>query len=144
MCQWAPHRKVVTVYSAASSGGSSALPLLFVILIIGAMYFLMIRPQQRRNREMQSMQSSLGPGDEVMTSSGLYGEVVEIDEADGTVLLEVAPEVVLKFARGAIVKTVTSAQQEQHDEEPDDAADADEAAGTAAATSDPVIERRQD
>ena len=115
MCQWAPHRKVVTVYSAASSGGSSALPLLFVILIIGAMYFLMIRPQQRRNREMQSMQSSLGPGDEVMTSSGLYGEVVEIDEADGTVLLEVAPEVVLKFARGAIVKTVTSAQQEQHD-----------------------------
>lgn len=139
----------MTVFSAASSSGSSALPLLFVILIIGAMYFLMIRPQQRRNREMQSMQASLGPGAEVMTNSGIYGEIVEIDESDGTVLLEIAPDVVVKVARGAIARTVTPAGQ---DTEPDDEADGDEPAGSggtvatadAPATADTVIERRKD
>jgi preprotein translocase subunit YajC len=110
---------------AASSGGSSALPLLFVVVIIAGMYFLMIRPQQRRAREQQSMQATLGPGDEVMTSSGIYGEIVEIDEADGSVLLEVAEDVVVKFARGAIVRTVTKAAHE--DDEPEDEVDADEA-----------------
>ena len=129
----------------ASNSGSSALPLLFIILIIGAMYFLMIRPQQRRSREMQSMQRSLGPGDEVMTSSGMYGEVVEIDESDGTVLLEVAPDVVLKFARGAIVRTVTpAAQHADADAEPDDAADTDDETPAAQADDSSVIERRKD
>ncbi len=129
---------------AASSGGSSALPLLFVILIIGAMYFLMIRPQQRRNREMQSMQASLGAGDEVMTSSGIYGEIVEIDESEGTVLLEIAPDIVVKFARGAVVRTVAPAQREV--EEPDDEADADQAepASSDGASAESVIERRKD
>ncbi|MBO0870708.1 MAG: preprotein translocase subunit YajC [Micromonosporaceae bacterium] len=97
---------------AASSTGSSALPLLFIILIFAAMYFLMIRPQQRRNREVQRMQSTLGPGDEVMTSSGIYGEVLDIDETEGTVTLEIAPEVSIKIARGAVAKVVTSAAQE--------------------------------
>jgi preprotein translocase subunit YajC len=137
---------------SASGGGSSALPLLFVILIIGAMYFLMIRPQQRRNRDMQSMQASLGPGDEVMTSSGIYGEVVEIDESDGTILLEISADVVVKFARGAVVRTVAQAQHEALEEEPDDEADADDLAEIEApAEADqqarpgsPVIEHRKD
>jgi preprotein translocase subunit YajC len=132
----------MTVPLGASSG-SSALPLLFIILIIGAMYFLMIRPQQRRNRDMQSMQASLEPGAEVMTSSGMYGEVVEIDEAEGTVLIEVAPETVIKFARGAVVRTVTPAAHA--DAEPDDATDADEpAAPLVTDDASSVIERRKD
>jgi preprotein translocase subunit YajC len=142
------------VYLAASSGGSSALPLLFVILIIGAMYFLMIRPQQRRNREMQSMQASLGPGAEVMTGSGIYGEVVEIDESEGTVLLEIAPDIVVKFARGAIARTISSAPQDAA--EADDEADGDEVGSVSPDTHPPsamddrptgaesVIERRKD
>ena len=104
-------RKVTTVPIAASSSGSSALPLLFIILIFAAMYFLMIRPQQRRNRETQRMQSTLGPGDEIMTSSGIYGEVLEIDEEAATVTLEIAPEVSIKIARGAVSKVITSVSQ---------------------------------
>lgn len=127
---------------AASSTGSSALPLLFIILIFAAMYFLMIRPQQRRNREVQRMQSTLGPGDEIMTSSGIYGEVLDIDETEGTVTLEIAPEVSIKIARGAVSKVVTSVSH--------DAGGAGEADTTAeqmtdaAAEANPVIERRKD
>jgi preprotein translocase subunit YajC len=112
---------------AASSSGGSALPLLFGILLIGAMYFLFIRPQQRRNRAIQAMQSTLGVGDEVMTGSGIYGTVVEIDDESGTIDLEIAPDVTVKFARGAVAKVVASAAREESDEdeaEPDEETDA--------------------
>jgi preprotein translocase subunit YajC len=124
-------------YLAASSSGSF-LPLLFLVVIFGAMYLLFIRPQQRRNREIQAMQSRLGPGDEVMTGSGIYGTVTEIDEANGTVDLEISPEVVVRFARGAIARVVTQSAQGDHAEaEPEDDADLE-----TDVNDHPVIERR--
>lgn len=75
-------------------------------LIFGAMYFLMIRPQQRRRRAAEQMQSGLGVGDEVVTIGGLYGTVTGVQ--DDTVLLEVAPGVRTRYARGAISRVVTS------------------------------------
>lgn len=116
------------------------------------MYFLMIRPQQRRAREAQNMRSALGPGDEIMTSSGIYGEIVEVDETDDTILLEVAPDVVVKFARAAIARTVSQApQDEEYDDESDgdEADDTEEADETAQTNQQPtgaenVIERRKD
>ncbi|GIH17365.1 hypothetical protein Raf01_55370 [Rugosimonospora africana] len=106
--------------AASSSGGSNYLPFVFIILLFGALYFLFIRPQQRRNREVQAMQSRLGVGDEVMTGSGVYGTVAEVDEEAGTVSLEVSPEVIIKFARGAVARTVTPAPQEEAEAEADE------------------------
>jgi preprotein translocase subunit YajC len=99
--------------AAGSSSGNISI-LIFVLLIAG-MYFLMIRPQQRRNRQVQQMQSRLGLGDEVMTGSGIYGTIVEFDEIAGTVTIEVAPEVDIKFAKGAIARVITPAPHEQGD-----------------------------
>src|SRR4051794_7043835 len=67
-------RKAIPVFLAAdpapTSGGSSFMTIGFFVLIVGAMYFLMIRPQNKRRREAQEMQSKLGPGDEVQTVGG--------------------------------------------------------------------------
>ena len=51
------------------------MPLLMIVLLFGVMYFMMIRPQQKRRREAEQMQASLGPGDEIVTIGGLYGTV---------------------------------------------------------------------
>ena len=56
------------------------MPLLMIVLLFGVMYFMMIRPQQKRRREAQQMQSTLGPGDEVVTIGGLHGTVVAADD----------------------------------------------------------------
>jgi preprotein translocase subunit YajC len=80
--------------------------LLFVLLLVG-MYFLMIRPQQRRARETREMQRSVGPGAEVMTTSGIYGTVTEIDQEDDTVVLEISTEVHVRFARAAIGRVIS-------------------------------------
>jgi preprotein translocase subunit YajC len=88
-------------------------------LIFAAMYFLMIRPQQRRRREMEAMQSAIGPGDEILTIGGLYGTVMAVD--DESVTLEVAPGVTNRYARGAISRVVSPT--ESADEETSSAAD---------------------
>ncbi|MFY1632597.1 preprotein translocase subunit YajC [Solwaraspora sp. WMMB335] len=86
------------------AGGASFMPILMIGLLFGVMYFMMIRPQQKRRREAEQMQSSIGPGDEVVTIGGLYGIVASVD--DETVMLEVAPGVHARYARPAIARVV--------------------------------------
>jgi preprotein translocase subunit YajC len=71
------------------------------------MYFLMIRPQQKRRREAAQMQSALGAGDSVVTIGGLHATVVAVE--DDVVLVEIAPGVEVRFSRPAIAK-VTRAE----------------------------------
>lgn len=143
-----PLRKVsVVLFAAPASGGGSFLPLLLIIVFIFGMYFLMIRPQQRRNRELQQMQSTLGPGAEVMTGSGIYGTVAEVDEEEGIVALEVAEGVTLRVARAAIARVISPA--EVYEDEVDDVEDVDDevdhetdATPTPAPNPNPIIERK--
>jgi preprotein translocase subunit YajC len=86
------------------AGGASFMPILMIGLLFGVMYFMMIRPQQKRRREAEQMQSSIGPGDEVVTIGGLYGTVTSMD--DETVMLEVSPGVHARYARPAIARVV--------------------------------------
>ncbi|ROT33267.1 preprotein translocase subunit YajC [Micromonospora sp. HM5-17] len=96
--------------AAENSGGAGSLmPILMIVLLFGVMYFMMIRPQQKRRREAEQMQSSLGPGDEVVTIGGLYGTVTTVD--DETVMLEVAPGVQTRYARPAIARVVKKAER---------------------------------
>jgi preprotein translocase subunit YajC len=105
------------VFNAAeASGGSSALPLLVVVAFAAFVYFLMIRPQQKRRREVQDMQSTMGIGDEVVTVGGLYGTVTEVN--DEYLMLEIQPGVTAKYARAAIGKVNRKAAAEAEEDEP--------------------------
>jgi preprotein translocase subunit YajC len=85
---------------------------LFVTLLL--MWALLIRPQQRRMRQHQSVVSSLRPGDEIVTAGGIYGRVRSVD--DDSMILEVAPGVELRVLRAAVSQRVT----EDDDDVPDD------------------------
>jgi preprotein translocase subunit YajC len=71
-----------------------------LLAMFGLMWVLLIRPQQRRVRQHQAVVSALKEGDEVITSGGLYGTVVEV-EGD-TILVEVSPEVIVRVLTGSI------------------------------------------
>ncbi|MBN1172808.1 MAG: preprotein translocase subunit YajC [Micromonosporaceae bacterium] len=88
-------------------------------LMLALLYFLMIRPQQRRSRRIAEMQSSMGIGDEVVTVGGLYGTICSVD--DETVMLEIAPDVVARYARASISRVVVSAADPE--DESDDSTD---------------------
>lgn len=99
----------IVLLAANGSAGGSLGVLLPLLLLLAVAYFLLIRPQQRRRREVESLQSTLGPGDEVVTVAGLYGTVVTID--DKVVTIEVAPGVTNRYARQAIGQIVNSASR---------------------------------
>src|SRR4051812_9283997 len=95
---------VLSIIAAEKSGGS-ALGLFVPMLLIGAaMYFLMIRPQRRKLRAQTALQSSIEVGDEVMTTSGMYGFVTLI-EGD-IAWLEIDDNVQIRIARQALQRKV--------------------------------------
>ena len=79
------------------TGPSPVMTILPFILIFVIMYFLVIRPQQKKGKEHQEMLNKLKKNDEVMTSGGIYGKVVAL--ADSVVTLEVAPNVRIRVHR---------------------------------------------
>ena len=70
---------VLAATSTAKNSGSPITSLIFFGAIFAGMYFVMLRPQRRRMRESQSLQSSLAVTDEVVLASGIYGFITEID-----------------------------------------------------------------
>jgi preprotein translocase subunit YajC len=88
------------------------LVLLFPFLLL---YVLLIRPQQRRLREAQQMAASLQPEDEVVTAGGIHGTVTAVDE--GTVWLEIAPDVIVRVLKGAIAQRLSDPVTVPDDEE---------------------------
>jgi preprotein translocase subunit YajC len=95
---------------AQSAGGSNLTFLIMIVGFIALMYFVMIRPQRKRQREQQDMQSNVQPGARVMTIGGLYGTVVDSD--DETITIEASDDTFLVFARQAVAKVVTPAETE--------------------------------
>jgi len=85
---------------APASGGMGLSTLLFPIILIAVMYFLMIRPQMKRQKEHRSMLDKLSRGDEVITSGGIAGVVVEVGE--NFVTVEVADNVRVRVQKAAV------------------------------------------
>lgn len=90
--------------AAAQPGGFSGMSLLFPILLIGVMYFLMIRPQMKRAKEHKAMLEKLSRGDEVITSGGIAGTIVDL--GDNFVSVEIADNVRIRVQKGAVANVL--------------------------------------
>ncbi|MEH3085627.1 MAG: preprotein translocase subunit YajC [Xylophilus ampelinus] len=91
-----------TAPAAAPAGGlmSSLTGMLPLVLMFVVLYFIMIRPQMKRQKEHRAMIDALAKGDEVATAGGLIGRVTRLDQ--GTIGLEIAPNVEVQLQRTAI------------------------------------------
>src|SRR3970282_5375 len=89
----------------------SIFPFLFIFFII---YFIVIRPQQKKTKEHQQMLNKLKKNDEVMTSGGIYGKVIDLK--DTVVTLEVAPNVRIRVHRPQISLVISADKTPATDE----------------------------
>lgn len=81
-------------------GGEIYSTLIMFGAIIAIFYFMIIRPQQKRQKERENLLSQIKKGDKVVTAGGIHGDIVGIDEK--TVLLEIADKVKVKVERNSI------------------------------------------
>ena len=88
-------------------GIESLIPL---ILIFAIMYFLLIRPQQKKMKEHQAMVAALRRGDRVITQGGILGKVTRVKEDDREIDVEIAQGVTVKVVRGTIAQVVTKTE----------------------------------
>ena len=104
--------------------------LILLLALLVLLWALLIRPQRSRQRQQQELLTSIEPGDEILTVSGIYGIVQEIDEEDD-LIVEVADAVHVRIARRAVAGVVKPDVDEDEEEgneadEGGEAAEADE------------------
>ena len=93
---------------AAQGGGGMTSFLIMMVAIFAIMYFFMIKPQQKRQKEIQNFQNSLQEGTQVVTGGGIYGTVKKIDLATGIIEVKIAEGVVIKVDKGYVYKDTAS------------------------------------
>ena len=89
----------LTLLAAQAAGGGGMSMIIMLVLMFAVMYSFMIRPQQKRQKEIRNFQNSLQIGTKVVTGGGVHGEVKKIDLADNTIEIEVAKGVVIKVEK---------------------------------------------
>ncbi len=92
--------------------------LIFIALLVAAFYFLILRPQRKRQQALQQTMNSVSPGSRVMLGSGVFGTVVSVGPRQ--VVLEISPGAELTVLKQAISKVVTEDDEDNLEEEEDE------------------------
>ena len=95
---------VMTIMLQAAGGGSAQF-LIMMVLIFGVMYFLMIRPQQKKQKELVKFRNALEKGQKIVTAGGIYGTVKEVKE--GYVLVEVDSNVAIRVDKNMVMRDLS-------------------------------------
>jgi preprotein translocase subunit YajC len=103
--------KVLSILLQAGGTGAKStdwyMPMMLVLLFV-IMYFFMIRPQQKKQKEVQKMRESLKIGDRVVTSGGIYGKIKDVE--DTAFLIEIAEGVRIKVDKASIFAATNDPQ----------------------------------
>ena len=87
--------------------------ILMMVAIFAIMWFFMIKPQQKRQKEIQKFQNELTEGTQVMTGGGIYGTVKSIDLTKNTVDVKIARDVVITVDKGSVFRDANSTNAPQ-------------------------------
>lgn len=98
--------------AAPAGGGSSGLSgILMIVVLVVIFYFFMIRPQQKRQKDIQKSREAMKSGDKVVTAGGVHGRIREIN--DKHILLEIAEGVRVRIDKNSVFASPEDAQQKQ-------------------------------
>lgn len=100
---------IMAAQGGAANGGGMGM-LLMMVALFAIMWFFMIRPQQKKQKEIQKFQNALTAGQQVVTGGGIYGTVKKVDLASGIVEVEIAKGVVISVDKAYIFKDSQSTQ----------------------------------
>jgi preprotein translocase subunit YajC len=101
------------ILAQQSSGGGFSLLLLLALPVV---LYLMMRSQKRKASQQQTVQQGAEVGDEIMTTAGMFGTIVDEDEDAGTVEVEIAPGTRVTMIRGAIARIITDDDEDEVDD----------------------------
>lgn len=95
----------------ANAGGSGAMNLIMIVALIAIFYLFMIRPQQKKQKEIRKFRDAIKEGDRVITAGGIFGKVKNI--SDNVVSLQISKDVVIKIDKGSIYPSAQDVMLDQ-------------------------------
>jgi len=101
--------QMLTVLLQAQGDGGMGM-ILMLVAMFAIMYFFMIRPQQKKQKELQNFRKSIEKGQEIVTAGGIYGVVREIDDVNNILVVEVANGVRLRIDRNSVFATAQATE----------------------------------
>lgn len=96
------HTNLILLQAQGGQGGMTSM-IVMMVAIFAIMYFFMIRPQNKKQKEIQNFRNALQPGQDVVTIGGVHGTIKSIDDDSRTVTLEVATGVKIVIEKSAIM-----------------------------------------
>ena len=100
----------IVLAAQAAQGGSGMSMLLMMVAIFAIMWFFMIRPQQKKQKEIQKFQNALTEGTDVVIGGGIYGTVKNVDLTTGKVKVKIADNVIITVDKNSVFKDANSTQ----------------------------------
>ena len=101
----------IVLAAQAAGQGSGMSMIIMMVAIFAIMWFFMIKPQQKKQKEIQKFQNELTEGTEVITGGGIHGVVKSIDLAKNTVDVKIARDVVVTVDKSSVFKDTSSTPQ---------------------------------
>ena len=92
-----------------AQGGDGMSMILMLVVMFAIMYFFMIRPQQKRQKEIQNFRKGIERGQEVVTAGGIYGVVRDMDDVNNILIIEIANGIRIRVDRNSVFSTASSA-----------------------------------
>lgn len=102
--------KTLIILLQAAQGDGGLGMILMLVAMFAIMYFFMIRPQQKKQKEIQNFRNSIEKGQEIITAGGIYGVVRDIDEVKNVLIVEVANGVRLRVDRNSVFASAASTE----------------------------------
>ena len=99
---------MILLQAAQGDGGMGMI--LMLVAMFAIFYFFMIRPQQKKQKEIQNFRKSIKKGQEVVTAGGIYGVVRDIDDVNNILVIEVASGVRLRIDRNSVFASATATE----------------------------------
>jgi len=96
-----------------AGGSAGMMNLIMIVALIAIFYFFMIRPQQRKQKEIRKFREGLNVGDRVITAGGIYGKIRAVKE--NTITLEIADNVRISIDKGSVYPPAAHAQESATD-----------------------------
>ena len=101
----------VILLQDAAGGGAGLMNILFIIVLFAIFYFFMIRPQSKRQKQINKFRSELKAGDKVITAGGIHGIIKDIK--DNAIFLEISKGVGIKIDKGSIYPSAEAAAEDK-------------------------------
>lgn len=102
---------LLTVLAQAAQGGGGMSGILMIVAMIAIFYFVMIRPQNKKQKEIKRQREAMKNGDRVVTAGGIHGRLRDVK--DTTVLMEIAPGVSIKVDKASVYPAADAAPAKQ-------------------------------